>query len=120
MRRSNYFTLAAVAAAGLLFAASNAHAQAVCDDDAGDPAENTPEWTQRDANNVECGNQKAADADASPAFQAKYNEQLPIEQLECATVTAREWPPEPNRYHGGAGAVPQSKVTDPFRSPEEW
>jgi dienelactone hydrolase len=107
-------------ALALLASAPAARAQLVCDEYAGDPAESTPEWTQRDADNVACGNQKATDADASPAFHAKYDEQVAIEQQEFATVTAPEWAAEPNRQHAGAGAVPESKVTDPFRSPEEW
>jgi dienelactone hydrolase len=102
-----------------LLGSAPARAQ-VCDEYAGDPAEGMPEWTQRDADNVVCGNQKAVDADASPAFQAKYDEQVAVEQIEFATVTAPEWAAEPTRLHAGAGAVPESKVTDPFRSPEEW
>ena len=120
MRRSNFLRLAAALVIGIAWAPPAARAQLVCDEYAGDPAEGTPEWTQRDADNVSCGQQKADDADASPAFQAKYDEQVAIEELEFATVTAPEWAAEPNRFHGGAGAVPQSKVTDPFRSPEEW
>lgn len=101
-------------------AADGARAQLVCDDSVADPAEGTPEWTLRDANNVACGNQRFVDAGASPAFLAKYDEQLAVEELEFVTVTAPEWAAEPTRQHAGAGAVPQSKVTDPFRSPEEW
>ena len=118
MRRSNYFAIAATCAA---LAASGARAQLVCDDYAGDPAENTPEWIQRDANNVACGYQRYQDAAASPAFLAKNQEQIAIEELEFLTVTAPEWAADPIvRVHAGAGAVPQSKATDPFRSPEEW
>src|SRR5262245_11012863 len=120
MRRSNYFAIAAALVAGVALATADARAQLVCDEYAGDPAEGTPEWTQRDAQNVACGEQRTADANASPAFLAKYDEQVAIEQIEFATVTAPEWAAEPNRQHAGAGAVPESKVTDPFRSPEEW
>src|SRR5437773_9805486 len=103
MRRSNYLGIAAAVAASVIaFAAPGARAQLVCDEYAGDPAEGTPEWTQRDADNVSCGEQRAADADASPAFQAKYNARMAIEQDEFATVTAPEWAAEPNRQHAGA------------------
>jgi dienelactone hydrolase len=112
--------LVAVAlAVGVASLAPGARAQLVCDEYAGDPAENTQEWTQRDADNVACGNQRLQDADTSPAFQAKFNEQVAIEVIEFATVTSVEWAAEPNRQHNPA-AVPASKVTDPFRSPEEW
>jgi predicted dienelactone hydrolase len=107
-------------AAGVATVTPAAHAQLVCDEYAGDPAEGTPEWTQRDAENVECGNQKFSDADASPAFHAKYDEQVAIEVIEYATVTQPEWAAEPNRLHNPGTTVPASKVTDPFRSPEEW
>ncbi len=116
-RHSSRWLIAFSLAAGV---ATAAHAQLVCDEYAGDPAEGTQEWTDRDANNVACGQQRATDADTSPAFQAKYNEQVAIELIEFATVTSVEWAAEPNRQHAGAGAVPQSKATDPFRSPEEW
>ena len=105
MTRRSIFCL--IASLALAAGAPAARAQ-VCDEYAGDPAEGTPEWTQRDADNVSCGNQKASDADASPAFQAKYDEQVAIEQVEFATVTAPEWAAEPNRPHAGAGAVPPS------------
>jgi hypothetical protein len=118
--RTNRWLIAFAIGAGIAASAPGARAQLVCDGYAGDPAEGTPEWTQRDADNVACGEQKASDADASPAFQAKYNERVAIEEQEFATVTAPEWAAEPNRQHAGAGTLPQSKVTDPWRAPDEW
>src|SRR5213593_1855291 len=96
MRRSNYLGIAAAVAASVIaFAAPGARAQLVCDDDAGNPAENTPEWTQRDANNVACGYQRYQDAADSPAFLAKNQQQVAIEEIEFATVTAPEWAADP-------------------------
>jgi len=92
----------------------------VCDAYAGDPAEGTPGWTARDAENVACGHQRYTDAAASPAFLAKQLEQVAIEEEEFLTVTAPEWAAEPERLHAGAGVLPASKVGDPFRSYEEW
>jgi dienelactone hydrolase len=92
----------------------------VCDQYAGDPDAGTPEWRDRDANNVGCSYQRHQDAQASPAFLAKHHEQVAIEEVEFATVTAPEWAAEPNRQHLNCCANPQAKVADPFRNPEEW
>src|SRR5258706_2725899 len=105
----------------LALAANAAHAQLVCDDDAGNPADGTPEWTQRDTTNVACGYQRYQDAADSPAFQAKDQQQVAIEEQEFATVTAVEWASDPIvRVHANCCTSPQSKVGDPWRSPEEW
>ncbi|MGH7897025.1 MAG: hypothetical protein ACREQQ_03685, partial [Candidatus Binatia bacterium] len=112
--------VAAGCAAVVVSLGPGARAQLVCDEYAGDPAEGTLEWTERDAQNVVCGYQRQIDADASPAFLAKFLEQTAIEELEFLAVTAPEWLAEPNRLHVGGGAVPLSKVCDPFRSYEEW
>jgi dienelactone hydrolase len=118
MRRSNYFAIATVCVA---FATSGARAQVVCDDDAGNPAENTPEWTQRDTTNVACGYQRYQDAADSPAFLAKNQQQVAVEELEFLTVTAPEWAADPVvRVHANCCSNPQSKATDPWRSPEDW
>ena len=60
----------------------------VCDEYAGDPASGTPEWTARDAHNVACSYQRHQDAQESPAFLAKDQQQVAIEEVEFATVTA--------------------------------
>jgi dienelactone hydrolase len=120
MRRSNYSGIAAALAAGVVLA-SGARAQLVCDEYAGDPAEGTPDWTQRDANNVACGYQRYQDAADSPAFLAKNQQQVAIEELEFLTVTAPEWAADPIvRVHANCCSNPQSKATDPWRSPEDW
>jgi dienelactone hydrolase len=121
MRRSNYFWLTAALAAGVAFTAPSARAQLVCDDHAGDPAEGTHEWTQRDATNVSCGYQRYQDAADSPAFLAKNQQQVAIEEQEFLTVTAPEWAADPVvRIHANCCSNPQSKATDPWRSPEDW
>jgi hypothetical protein len=111
-------TSLAVAAATTAIAAN---AQLVCDEAAGDPAEGTPEWIGRDTTNVACGHQRYQDAAGSPAFLAKNQQQVAIEELEFLTVTAPEWAADPIvRIHANCCSNPQSKATDPFRSPEEW
>jgi len=92
----------------------------VCDQYAGDPAPGTQAWIERDAHNVACSYQRHQDAQASPAFLAKDAEQQAIESAEFASVTAPEWAAEPTRQHANCCTSPQSKVGDPFRSPEEW
>jgi dienelactone hydrolase len=92
----------------------------VCDQYAGDPAAGTPEWMQRDAHNVDCSYQRLEDAQSNPAYLAKVAEQQKVEAEEFATVTAPAWAAEPNRRRAAGGTAPQSKVGDPFRSPEEW
>jgi dienelactone hydrolase len=100
---------------------SRASQAQVCDEYAGDPPPNTTEWTQRDADNVACGYQRFGDAAASPAFLAKNAQQQAVAEQEFLTVTAVEWAADPVvRLHAGAGTLPQSKVTDPWRSAEEW
>jgi dienelactone hydrolase len=63
--------LAAVAAAALV-AAPQAHAAGEPDCDGPPPAAQpgTPEWNQREADNVFCGSQRSADAQSNPAYQA--------------------------------------------------
>jgi dienelactone hydrolase len=95
-------------------------APGICDQYAGDPSPGTPQWTDRDTNNVGCSYQRHVDAQTNPAFLAKDQQQIAIEELEFATVTAPEWAAEPNRQHANCCTSPQSKVGDPFRSPEEW
>ncbi len=95
-------------------------APVVCGKYAGDPAPGTPAWTARDLTNVACSYQRHVDAQTSPAFLAKQAEQIAIENTEFATVTAPEWAAEPNRLHANCCTSPESKVGDPFRSPEEW
>ncbi len=111
---------AALALAGARGAIAQEGQPLVCDAYAGDPEPNTQEWSERDANNVACGHQRYVDAEQSPAFQAKFQEQVAIEEIEFATVTLPEWAAEPNRIHANCCTSPQSKVGDPFRSYEEW
>jgi hypothetical protein len=121
MRHSNQLWITAALAVGITVAAPSARAQLVCDEYAGDPAEGTAEWTQRDADNVACGYQRILDADASPAVLAKEAQQLAVEVDEFANVTVPEWAADPIlRLHGPGTTLPPAKVTDPFRSPEEW
>lgn len=120
MHRSGTCRSVWFAALTISLAATAASAQLVCDEYAGDPNEGTQAWTERDANNVACGHQRYQDAADSPAFHAKFQEQVAIEEIEFATVTAPEWAAEPNRQHANCCTSPQSKVTDPFRSYEEW
>jgi dienelactone hydrolase len=95
-------------------------APGVCDQYAGDPKAGTQAWTERDANNVGCSYQRHLDAQTNPAFLAKDNQQSALEGAEFASTTAPEWASEPNRIHANCCTTPQSKVGDPFRSPEEW
>lgn len=95
-------------------------APGVCDQYAGDPVAGTQAWTDRDANNVGCSYQRHGDAQQSPAFLAKDQEQMAIEEAEFASTTAPEWAAEPGRLHANCCTSPPSKVGDPFRSPEEW
>jgi dienelactone hydrolase len=92
----------------------------VCDQYAGDPDPGSPEWLQRDAHNVACSYQRFDDAQSNPAYLAKVAEQNVLEAQEFATVTGPEWAAEPQRKHLAGAAVPQARVGDPFRSPEEW
>lgn len=92
----------------------------VCDQYAGDPDPGSLAWQARDANNVACDLQRHQDAQLSPAFLAKYQQQVAAEVAEFTTVTAPEWAAEPNRLHLAGTTVPAAKVGDPFRSPEEW
>jgi dienelactone hydrolase len=94
-------------------------APGVCDEYAGDPEFGTQEWTDRDTNNVSCAYQRREDAQTSPAFHAKHQQQVAIEEVEFASTLA-EWAAEPNRLHVNCCIGPQAKVGDPFRSPEEW
>lgn len=109
-----------VAGTGSLFApAARGQAPLVCDEYAGDPAFGTPEWTERDADNVACSYQRQVDAQDSPAFLAKHQEQVAIEVAEFPSTLA-EWAAEPTRLHVNCCTSPPAKVGDPFRSPEEW
>jgi hypothetical protein len=122
-RHSSRWRLAHSFAAVAAFAAAGARAQVppVCDQYAGDPAQGSVAWTQRDANNVDCGYQRHRDAQESPAFLAKDQAEVAIAQQEFATVTAPEWAADPIvRLHANCCTTPDSKVGDPFRSPEEW
>ncbi len=111
----------AALALGLTALPLEVRAQLVCDEYAGDPAEGTAEWVARDLANVACGYQRFSDADLSPAFLAKQLEQTAIEEIEFATVTAPEWAADPIlRLHGPTALIAAAKVTDPFRSFEEW
>ena len=82
-------SLALLALAG---SAPGAHAQADCDGPAPDAEPNTPAWTQREADNVECGNQRSRDTESNPAY---------------ATAAAQV-----QAEHGGP------VHEDPFRDPE--
>src|SRR5688500_3830061 len=47
-----------------------AHARAACDGPPPAAQPNTPEWTQREADNVECGEQRSRDTQSNPAYTA--------------------------------------------------
>jgi dienelactone hydrolase len=118
MRRSNYFAIAAVCVA---FAGSARARQVICDERRGQSRGEHSGVDERDSTNVACGYQRYQDAADSPAFLAKNQEQVAIEELEFLTVTAPEWAADPVvRIHANCCSNPQSKATDPFRSPEEW
>src|SRR2546426_1003775 len=107
-RGSSRWLIGAALAAGIASSAPGARAQVVCDEYAGDPAESSAEWTQRDADNVECGYLRHQDAQESPAFLAKDQAEVAIEEEEFATVTAPEWAADPIvRAHANCCTSPQ-------------
>jgi dienelactone hydrolase len=92
----------------------------VCDQYAGDPAFGTPQWYERDRNDVACSMQRQQDNLQNPAFFTKLAE-------ENATAVAEE----PGRLLEQAGEptrprinpispTPTSRVGDPFRMPDDW
>jgi dienelactone hydrolase len=110
--------VAATAAAPTQTAPPNV-APGVCDQYAGDPDAGTPAWAARDANNVSCDYQRHVDAQTSPAFLAKHQQQVALAEARFPATLA-EWAAEPNRVHANCCISPQAKVGDPFRTPEEW
>jgi dienelactone hydrolase len=64
--------LAAALAAAALLAPAGAHAAGTPDCDGAPPAAqpNTPEWNQREVENVFCGTQRSQDAQSNPAYGA--------------------------------------------------
>src|SRR5205085_1780327 len=64
--------LAAALAAAALLVPAGAHAAGTPDCDGAPPAAqpNTPEWNQREAENVFCGTQRSQDAQSNPAYNA--------------------------------------------------
>ena len=65
-----------------------------CEGPAGDPQPGTPEWEQREQNNVYCGEQRFWDTSANPAFAAAEAENL--------------------------ARTGQADMEDPFRDPWRW
>jgi dienelactone hydrolase len=87
--------LAAALVSAALLVPAGAHAAGIPDCDGAPPAAqpSTPEWNQREADNVFCGTQRSQDAQSNPAYQAA-----------AAQIQAE---------HGGPVAE------DPFRDPAQ-
>jgi dienelactone hydrolase len=108
---------------GMLFAGAQAQADPVvgvdmsCVEPAGDPAEGSPEWIQRDINNQNCAGLRIRDQVANPSFGwGNYSQgtQLYVEQT---------WDQLGDLNHPRGGVttlIPGSKAADPFRSIKRW
>ncbi|MDX6665995.1 MAG: hypothetical protein QOG68_2201 [Solirubrobacteraceae bacterium] len=108
---------ALVAAFVLTPAAAHAGADMSCLAAAGNPAAGTPEWQQRDTDNVRCSTLRNVDQLGSPAFGYANLTQggaLYAQQLQDQAG-------EPDHPHGGLTTlIPGSKAADPFRTLDRW
>jgi dienelactone hydrolase len=93
-----------------------------CDQPAGDPDPVTQRdaWMQRDAQNMACATERQQDSVSNPAFLRKWAVENGTSVGSLLDRAAGQLA-EPTRPHIGFGYwTPPSKVTDPFRDPEEW
>ena len=86
--------LSLIASAALTLAPPAGAGTADCEGPAGDPQPGTPEWHQREAGNVYCGEQRFWDTTSNPAFAAAEAENL--------------------------ARTGQADMEDPFRDPWRW
>ena len=84
---------------------------------AGDPAPNTPEWVQRDAQNQYCATLRLRDQLASPAYgfgNITQGAEIYVDQWQDQLS-------EPTQPRGGVTTlVPGSKSADAMRTVERW
>src|SRR4051794_14804416 len=106
-----------------LFAGAQAQADPVvgvdmsCVAPAGDPAPNTPEWIQRDANNQNCAGLRIRDQLVNPAFGWGNITEGDRQYVEQMFDQAGDL----NHPRGGVTTlIPGSKAADPFRTIKRW
>ena len=108
----------AAAVAGMLPALAGSAPDPVdCIGPAGDPAPGTPEWQQRDLENMWCATQRQQDEADSPAFASAFARQTP----GLYVTQTGEQLQEPTRPRLTLGQwVAGGSTTDPFRTLSRW
>jgi dienelactone hydrolase len=130
MRRGQFWTAvlsfgAIVASVGAIPSQGSANAPGVpktaCDVPAGEPASGSPEFIQRDQQNILCAGQKVYVDQMTPSFIVKNNMTIPANYFGVMNEQLGNLPRGPGAVWVPVWEyIPGANVSDPYRMPADW